>query len=103
MIVASSTVAKPTPPAAPSTSTDSPSCTSAIVRSAWIAVVCATLNAAASCRSTESGATVTDVALTTIRSAYAPTKLAPYTRSPTVIPSTPSPSASRRPRARSRG
>ena len=51
----SSTVASPTPPAAPSTSTVSPSCTSAIVRSAWMAVVCATLNAAASRRSTESG------------------------------------------------
>ena len=38
MSVASSTVASPTPPAAPSTSTVSSSCTSATVRNAWIAV-----------------------------------------------------------------
>ncbi len=66
MSVASSTEASPTPPAAPSTSTVSPGCRSAIVRSVCIAVVCATLNAAASRRSTESGITCTLAACTTI-------------------------------------
>src|SRR5439155_7222288 len=77
----------------PSTSTVSPGCRSAMVRNVCIAVVCATLNAAASRRSTESGITFTLAALTTIFSAYAPTKLAPYTWSPTATPSTPSPTA----------
>ena len=59
-----------------------------------MAVVCATLNAAASRRSTESGTTVTELLeFTTIFSAYAPTKLAPYTWSPTATSPTPSPSA----------
>src|SRR5215213_4571704 len=95
--VASSTDASPTPPAAPSTSTVSPRWRSAMVRRVCIAVVCATLNAAASRSSTDSGITLTLVALTTIFSAYAPTKLAPYTWSPTFTPpsalATPSPTA----------
>ena len=89
--MANSTAARPTPPAAPSTTTHSSGRTRAKLRRAWKAVRWATPDAAADTRSTAGSTGSKAAADTATRSANAPYRTEPITRSPTARPSTPGP------------